>query len=61
MKSGNDTKQRTTMNNPKKVLTSTCKFLSLVLRHQPKLVGMQLDPEGWLIESHSVQSVTTLD
>lgn len=48
MKSGNDTKHRTTMNNPKKVLTSTSKFLSLVLRHQPEVVGMQLDPEGWL-------------
>ena len=29
-------------------LTSTSKFLSLVLRHQPEVVGMQLDPEGWL-------------
>jgi putative RNA 2'-phosphotransferase len=31
-----------------KNLTSTSKFLSLVLRHQPEVVGMQLDPEGWL-------------
>ena len=31
-----------------KSLTSTSKFLSLVLRHQPKVVGMKLDPEGWL-------------
>jgi putative RNA 2'-phosphotransferase len=31
-----------------KQLTSTSKFLSLVLRHQPEVVGMQLDPEGWL-------------
>ncbi|MCC6509888.1 MAG: RNA 2'-phosphotransferase [Pirellulaceae bacterium] len=29
-------------------LTTTSKFLSLVLRHQPEVVGMQLDPEGWL-------------
>jgi putative RNA 2'-phosphotransferase len=29
-------------------LTSTSKFLSLVLRHRPEVVGMQLDPEGWL-------------
>ncbi len=29
-------------------LTSTSKFLSLVLRHQPEVIGMQLDPEGWL-------------
>jgi putative RNA 2'-phosphotransferase len=48
MKSGNDTKLRTTMNNSNKFLTSTSKFLSLVLRHQPEVVGMQLDPEGWL-------------
>ena len=31
-----------------KELTSASKFLSLVLRHQPEVVGMQLDPEGWL-------------
>lgn len=36
------------MNKPLKSLTSTSKFLSLVLRHQPEVVGMQLDPEGWL-------------
>lgn len=24
------------------------KFLSLVLRHKPEEIGMQLDPEGWL-------------
>lgn len=29
-------------------LTSTSKFLSLVLRHQPEVIGMQLDAEGWL-------------
>lgn len=29
-------------------LTSTRKFLCLVLRHHPDDVGMQLDPEGWL-------------
>jgi putative RNA 2'-phosphotransferase len=31
-----------------KHFTSTSKFLSLVLRHQPEVVGMQLAPEGWL-------------
>ena len=30
------------MNN----LTSTSKFLSLVLRHRPGIISMQLDPEG---------------
>ena len=29
-------------------ILSTSKFLSLVLRHQPEVIGMQLDPEGWL-------------
>ncbi|WP_164103530.1 RNA 2'-phosphotransferase [Candidatus Laterigemmans baculatus] len=31
-----------------KSLVSTSKFLSLVLRHKPEVIGMQLDPEGWL-------------
>ena len=31
-----------------KSLVSTSKFLSLVLRHQPEVVGMELDEEGWL-------------
>lgn len=29
-------------------LVSTSKFLSLVLRHRPEAIGLQLDPEGWL-------------
>ncbi|PHQ34951.1 RNA 2'-phosphotransferase [Rhodopirellula bahusiensis] len=29
-------------------LISTSKFLSLVLRHQPDVIGMKLDEEGWL-------------
>lgn len=24
------------------------KFLSLILRHQPELIGLQLDPQGWV-------------
>ena len=31
-----------------KQLVSLSKFLSLVLRHQPEVIGMQLDAEGWL-------------
>ncbi|MGB7325232.1 MAG: RNA 2'-phosphotransferase [Rubripirellula sp.] len=31
-----------------KKLVSTSKFLSLVLRHQPEVIGMTLDAEGWL-------------
>lgn len=36
------------MNKYSNLLTSTSKFLSLVLRHQPEVIGMQLDFEGWL-------------
>jgi putative RNA 2'-phosphotransferase len=36
------------MNQSPKSLTSTSKFLSLVLRHQPEVIGMKLDVEGWL-------------
>lgn len=28
--------------------TKTSKFLSLVLRHKPETIGMQLDSDGWL-------------
>ncbi len=31
-----------------KTLVSTSKFLSSVLRHQPEVIGMTLDAEGWL-------------
>jgi putative RNA 2'-phosphotransferase len=31
-----------------KELVSTSKFLSLVLRHKPEVIGMKLDPDGWL-------------
>lgn len=30
-----------------KELTKFSKFLSLVLRHQPELIGIQLDEQGW--------------
>lgn len=29
-------------------IVSSSKFLSLILRHQPEAIGMQLDDEGWL-------------
>ncbi|MCM2372068.1 RNA 2'-phosphotransferase [Aporhodopirellula aestuarii] len=29
-------------------LTRTSKFLSLVLRHRPEVIGLRLDAEGWL-------------
>ena len=31
-----------------KTLVTISKFLSLVLRHQPEVIGMTLDEEGWL-------------
>lgn len=31
-----------------KETTATSKFLSLVLRHQPQLIGMDLDEQGWV-------------
>ena len=30
-----------------KTLTQTSKFLSLVLRHRPELIGLELDEQGW--------------
>lgn len=30
-----------------KQLTQISKFLSLILRHQPETIGIQLDPNGW--------------
>lgn len=36
------------MTTPNDTLTSTSKLLSLILRHRPEVVGMKLDPEGWL-------------
>jgi RNA:NAD 2'-phosphotransferase (TPT1/KptA family)/predicted DNA-binding transcriptional regulator YafY len=31
-----------------KDITSVSKFLSLVLRHQPQLIGIELDEQGWI-------------
>jgi putative RNA 2'-phosphotransferase len=31
-----------------KSLVSISKYLSLILRHRPELIGVSLDPEGWL-------------
>ena len=48
------------MNKPTNQLTSTSKFLSLVLRHQPEVVGMQLDSEGWLPVDELIQNANRL-
>ena len=31
---------------------STSKFLSLVPRHRPEVIGAKLDPDGWLCIDH---------
>lgn len=36
------------MSQSSKLIVSTSKFLSLVLRHQPDVIGVELDGEGWL-------------
>lgn len=39
------------MNDPrpmKAALVPLSKFLSKVLRHQPELIGVELDPQGWI-------------
>ena len=46
------------MSKSSKSLTSTSKFLSLVLRHQPEVIGMQLDPEGWLPIDELIQNAS---
>lgn len=35
------------MTNQTTKLTSISKFMSLVLRHQPQKIGLELDPAGW--------------
>ena len=30
-----------------KQITNLSKFLSLVLRHKPETIGIELDPHGW--------------
>lgn len=36
-----------TVTKPKRDLTKKSKFLSLVLRHNPKKIGLKLDAKGW--------------
>ncbi len=39
-----------------KELVSVSKFLSLVLRHQPEIIGLQLDGEGWLVIDQLIEN-----
>ncbi len=50
------------MNNEKQI-TQISKFLSLILRHQPETIGIQLDQSGWadvddLIEKSNSYGIT---
>ncbi|MDQ9022555.1 RNA 2'-phosphotransferase [Acinetobacter sichuanensis] len=40
-----------------KILRQRSKFLSLVLRHQPETIGIQLDAEGWTDVSNLLQQM----
>lgn len=42
-----------------KRLVSTSKFLSLVLRHQPDVIGMSLDEQGWLEIDGLIENANT--
>ncbi|QDT11601.1 RNA 2'-phosphotransferase [Planctomycetes bacterium K23_9] len=42
-----------------KSLTKTSKFLSLVLRHRPEAIGLQLDSEGWLVIEELVDNANS--
>lgn len=39
-------------------LRKTSKFLSLLLRHQPELIGLQLDAQGWTDTQELLQKVS---
>ena len=40
-------------------VTSTSKFLSLVLRHQPELLGLTLQPNGWVSVEQLIEAAET--
>jgi len=41
--------------------TRASKFLSLVLRHQPKLIGLELDKNGWADLTQLIEKAKTAD
>lgn len=41
-------------------LTRLSKFLSLVLRHKPEEIGLQLDPGGWAVVQELLDKLPTL-
>lgn len=40
-----------------KQITHISKFLSLVLRHQPETIGIQLDQNGWVDIDELIEKV----
>ena len=42
-------------------MKSTSKFLSLILRHKPQLVGLELDEHGWADVEELIRRVKNLD
>ncbi len=42
-------------------MKSTSKFLSLILRHKPQIVGLQLDEHGWADVDELISRVKGLD
>ena len=42
-------------------MKSTSKFLSLILRHKPQIVGLELDEHGWAEVSELIRRVKNLD
>ncbi|WP_316821581.1 RNA 2'-phosphotransferase [Pedobacter gandavensis] len=44
-----------------KELTRISKVLSLVLRHQPELMGIELDPNGWVDVNFLIQQMNVHD
>ena len=42
-------------------MKSTSKFLSLILRHKPQLVGLKLDEHGWADVEELIRRVKNLD
>jgi len=40
-------------------LVSTSKFLSLVLRHKPEIIGIELDAQGWISVSELLRALST--
>ena len=44
-----------------RVLKATSKFLSLILRHKPQIVGIELDEHGWADVEEIIQRVKGLD